>query len=409
MSKNAGHEFEDDDDSSHKKQRTDGPGQRKRPAVFAVQGYAQRGQKQQQCPVFQQPTEIACYSHDEQRRFVPGSSELKYYCEPSLASRNGDLNAGFDQYLSRNLGEVEPLDNLLRALESTSQWQNGLRSSVDVVTWRGIMTRILTAPYNNSDPWELGATLHKGTLYIQEHMTPHKTRSNDGSDPRQAIMSYWGYKFETLCNLPRHPSTYSDDAELEKAKQARLTEIVNNNVQYCSIVKTKLGNTRMVLGAEVDCTLDAEQQPGKETRGYIELKTSRVIENERQQMSFDRKLLKFWAQSFLAGIPKVIVGFRDDDGMLLRLSTFNTMEMPRMVRGKTDRRGAPLWDATVCLQFADAFLQFLRRVCTREGNDTTYVISFDRPWREITVTELPAEQTGHRAVLPESCTDSGQK
>lgn len=50
---------------------------------------------------------------------------------------------------------------------------------------------------------------------------------------------------------------------------------------------------------------------------------------------FSFKLLKFWAQSFLIGVPKVICGFRDDDGVLSHLETFKTLEIPRKVRHGT--------------------------------------------------------------------------
>ena len=44
------------------------------------------------------------------------------------------------------------------------------------------------------------------------------------------------------------------------------------------------------------------------------------------------KLIKWWAQSFLIGIEKVIGGFRDDDGVVRRLETFNTLDMARMCK-----------------------------------------------------------------------------
>lgn len=69
-----------------------------------------------------------------------------------------------------------------------------------------------------------------------------------------------GYKFETLCLLPKPwdetPREYIENRE---------NEIVNNHAQYCSVVKTGIGRTVMVLGGEVDaCTyqlsyLDTQQ------------------------------------------------------------------------------------------------------------------------------------------------------
>jgi RAT1-interacting protein len=47
----------------------------------------------------------------------------------------------------------------------------------------------------------------------------------------------------------------------------------------------------------------------------VELKTNRLTEHPRQQANFERhKLLKFWIQSFLAGVPHICCGFRDDFG-----------------------------------------------------------------------------------------------
>jgi RAT1-interacting protein len=51
---------------------------------------------------------------------------------------------------------------------------------------------------------------------------------------------------------------------------------------------------------------------------YIELKTNKIINTEKEQFGFERyKLLKFWAQSFIIGIPEVVVGFRDHAGICM--------------------------------------------------------------------------------------------
>jgi RAT1-interacting protein len=66
-------------------------------------------------------------------------------------------------------------------------------------------------------------------------------------------------------------------------------------------VQTKLGKSSIIMGAEVDCVSSRSK---KGLSGYIELKTSRTIENDRQRRTFEKfKLLKYYAQSFLIGIP----------------------------------------------------------------------------------------------------------
>ena len=40
------------------------------------------------------------------------------------------------------------------------------------------------------------------------------------------------------------------------------------------------------------------------------------------------KLMKWWAQSFLVGVPKIVCGFRDDDGLVKSLQPFKTATIP---------------------------------------------------------------------------------
>lgn len=86
----------------------------------------------------------------------------------------------------------------------------------------------------------------------------------------------------------------------------------------------------------------------KAPQSYIELKTNRHIYTDRNKASFKRynnllvliyiiiiiiinryKLMKWWAQSFLVGIPKIVCGFRDDDGIITNLQNFRTVDIPR--------------------------------------------------------------------------------
>lgn len=63
--------------------------------------------------------------------------------------------------------------------------------------------------------------------------------------------------------------------------------------------------------------------------------------------------MRFWIQSFLLGVPKIIVGSRDRDGILLRVDEIQTAGIPETVA----RRGRPSWNADMCVNFAAAFLE----------------------------------------------------
>jgi RAT1-interacting protein len=99
---------------------------------------------------------------------------------------------------------------------------------------------------------------------------------------------------------------------------------------------------------------------------YVELKTSKIIDpNTRDGVNYERKLLRFWAQSFLLGIAKVIVGFRDDSGVLRSLKTYETQELPGIAR----RSGRNLWDAKVSIDFTAGLLAWLKETIVGGGEE----------------------------------------
>ena len=85
---------------------------------------------------------------------------------------------------------------------------------------------------------------------------------------------------------------------------------------------------------------------------WVELKTSATIENDRDAVKYERKLLKFWIQSFLLGVPKIIVGFRSKRGVLERIEELDTNSIPGTVK---KNQGA--WDGNVCINFTAGVLE----------------------------------------------------
>lgn len=214
----------------------------------------------------------------------------------------------------------------------------------------------MTAPFSKLDSWEMNITCFQGTLFIEENHTK-KLLSRDyqqhgriqpSHQPSQDIMSYWGYKFETLSLIPQTWNPMS-----REYIESRHTQIVNNHAQYCSIVRTGFGKVKMVLGGEVDAVWDKKPEDPSLPTNWVELKTSAEIHNERDQIKFERKLMKFWAQSFLLGVSRIIVGFRDQQGILRRLEQLETQKIPEIVQSQ----GRNLWHGQTCINFAAGFLE----------------------------------------------------
>ena len=84
----------------------------------------------------------------------------------------------------------------------------------------------------------------------------------------------------------------------------------------------------------------------------MELKTSKRPLSAHDIEKYERyKLLKFWLQSFLAGVPTIVIGFRDDAGNVVDLKALETMAIPRSVRPKG------YWDPTACFNFGKTVSQ----------------------------------------------------
>lgn len=62
--------------------------------------------------------------------------------------------------------------------------------------------------------------------------------------------------------------------------------------------------------------------------------------------------MKFWIQSFLLGVPKIIVGFRSREGILQRLQEIEVEGIPDTVA-----QGRRQWDGNMCINFAAEFLE----------------------------------------------------
>lgn len=134
-----------------------------------------------------------------------------------------------------------------------------------------------------------------GTMYFEEHLSHEKVRekyvplpypllSDRGTDghihrnnvsPHHRLQSYYGYAFESWCTTSTvatpvppnlhtrasaggpssapHPTTTPTGTSTSSAPPIGWGGDVDTNVQWCCVVKTKLGGTRMVIGGEVDC------------------------------------------------------------------------------------------------------------------------------------------------------------
>ncbi|KAL1905702.1 decapping endonuclease targeting mRNA [Sporothrix stenoceras] len=338
------------------------------------------------------PKEFTCFSYDDDHKLHLDDRSLRWYYPPQYPQ--ADLSRGFETFDKLDDDGVdEHLDSLLASVAAHEQ-KTHTKIDAQVLTWRGMMTKN-----------------HEHKVKSRREQESRQNRPPPRQHPDRPyfppkVMSYWGYKFEALATLPRPWGEVSRE-EIE----ARDDQVVSNKAQYCSVVRTGLGSTILCLGGEVDAVWDAKPQtPGQPIR-WVELKTSQDIASERDLEFFEKKLLKFWIQSFLLGVPTIVVGFRSRQGRLTRLEEISTEGIPGTVikRAHEQQRPVPPWDGDTCINFASSFLGWLRQsvfnVTLDESGATT---GNDGVWRirrrpgspEIEVFQV--EETGHGNILPDS-------
>ncbi|CZT46342.1 probable Protein RAI1 [Rhynchosporium secalis] len=328
-----------------------------------------------QSAAIKRPKEIACFSYDDKHQFRLDDSSIRYYYPPTIGA---DLSRGFDTFEKLDDEADDHLDSLLKAIMALEQ-ETGKRVETDLITWRGMMTKIMGAIFSDRDGF-----LEENHEYKRQSQARQSRQVSQPGRPSQDMMSFWGYKFETLCLLPKTwdetPRDYIENRE---------NEIVNNHAQYCSVVKTGIGRTTMVLGGEVDALWDSKPKDGGPIN-WVELKTSAEIRHDGDLMNLERKLMKFWIQSFLLGVPKIIVGFRTQDGFLKRVEEMDTASIPSTVK----RRGKGTWDGNICINFASGLLDFLKATIQGDG-----VWRIRRKERSPTIEVFRIEEAGHGDII----------
>jgi len=318
-----------------------------------------REAKNGQVPSTMRPKEVGCYHIDSKGDITVGSKQnFRKFHQPSLPF---DLNAGIESFVPKKD------DTSLRPILHTADTLQIKREKYDFISFRNNFNKIMETPYSR-DNWAIRVVKEKGTIYF------HIIQKPDRDDAQSKMFSYYGYKFEEGCTEIGTPEGGVDP-----------------NVQFCSLVELQIGEANnILLGAEIDCYLPTGQkrklqeenptrsQDSADQSKYIEIKTSRIIDSDRTNHSFLRyKLLKFWIQSHLAGVPSIFCGFRDDSGFVRKTQEIRVEDIPGNAAGK--------WHPADCVAFTQALLEWVKRQVV-EGEE--YVLSFSDPYRDVELYKM---------------------
>lgn len=307
------------------------------------------------------PMFLGDFSLDEHRRFCRDQRNLHFIHMNWTGDKqvNFDLNLAMDKVVRKNYDETkkERLDRLLHWILLNSAKFHTVKSvggpllclSTDFVCFRGLLTKLLCTPYEGREGWIVCATRFRKTIYLCAYDTAEKHAQEVTETEVQKMMSSWGYKFEQYMIDGGDPS-----------------EGVNENEEYCCMVRSSLGEHSLVYGAEVDgADPSLYKSPHRDLKSFVELKTCKEVTSEKEHITLHRyKMVKWWSQSYLVGIPRVVCGFRDDYGTIHTLRTYQVEELPKLAQ--------EYWNPDVMLKFVRYFLDFVKSNVLVDDPQTVY-------------------------------------
>lgn len=344
-------------------------------------------------PTFRKPTVIGSFSVNALRQYQSDNGNLKYLRQD--VDPNGqvhfDLNRGMDCVTTKNEDEttLEGIKMLLTwislnrrkfvsAVDQKSSEINGNFSlNTDFVCFRGLMTCIMCTPYEYREGWIISAVKFRDTIYLLKEESAQQTAQRRNWDDKMKRILTWGYKFEQYMMTDK-PNQNPD-----------ANEPINTNEEFCGMFRTRLGSHSVVYGAEMDgLTVESSVPEDKNEIDlgkvqFAELKCSRQIDHPRQAKNFEKyKLIKWWAQSFLVGVPTVICGFRDDNGIVHTLKSYPITEMPKLAKRE--------WLPNVCMNFLNNFFDFVKSEMSHsEGEVVQFIFDPKSGFVQCAQSKLP--------------------
>ncbi|GMM35627.1 decapping nuclease [Saccharomycopsis crataegensis] len=360
-----------------------------------------------------QPKELTSYNRTKDGSYLmePQSSPSYYYFPDAYLNKGFNLSTGYKSF--EKFPDTAPMDGFLQAIKL---WEQQHQKKIDgnIISFRGIMTMLVTLPHAIDKPFDLNVMYFDGQIFLkldQQSETAKRAQETQDrmggagrvSEEMLDKFTYSGYKFETLVTLDKPWADCS-----RKDIEGRDAKVVSNAEQYLSVVRTGIDKTKLILGGEVDCVFDYKPTVGDKYSGkdgilghYVELKTSKTIEHVGQAINFEKKLYRTWAQCFLMGVPKIFYGFRDDNFYLRSIEQFKTEDVPLLLRDSNLPRHAnnPKNRKISCmdsLKWFGAVLDWLGQVVPKSDDvavqtNTVYRLSFDKV--QMKFYQLPTEES----------------
>lgn len=309
--------------------------------------------RNQQRKSISKPFIIGYFSVDQNRLFIPDESNCKYLkLPPKDEPIRFNLNEGYELVQHKpESANKEKLDHILKFILLNLKKLvavNANRKSADkflnfdIICFRGKLRMLMCTPYEFRDGWTLIATKWKGNIYLCELKTEKDVLKQQTETEQSKKICSYGFKFEQfvmsgklgwlkISNSIIQFILFVDSPAAEPITSTPVLEAE----EFCCMFTTKLENTRILYGAEMD-GIESDTAVDLSTSNLNDLKFTEVKvrmkpSNQRQVENFHRfKTRNWWCQSYLTNVPKIVVGLRTESGIVDQLESINVESMPRM-------------------------------------------------------------------------------
>ncbi|CAF3339689.1 unnamed protein product [Rotaria socialis] len=290
-----------------------------------------------------------------------------------------DLNIG-----SAYLIPAEPAASLDALLWWISKHKHSLldkkrRFTFDFVAWRGTIRKIMSSLFNNETDWRIGVIRFRGAYFLHVFHTETELSIEFGQTPIEQRMCYWGHKFEDyLCSEtpPLFPCPKKLFSLVNLATLGVHTLLYGSEIDACTQDSILIDDNNPKATKNSHNGTDSNIQH-KKKRKFVEIKVIYAKNMLDLHTSTAHKYGKWWSQCFLTGIEQILLGFRDDYGVVRQIQ-------PLLIKDIETR--ARTWSSSSFLSFLNDFCVFVRKTITKdyfEDGKTVYLFYFSPQEKKI--------------------------
>ncbi|KAG0713986.1 Decapping and exoribonuclease protein [Chionoecetes opilio] len=304
---------------------------------------------------------LGSFSVDSRKDIMFNNSMMPKLCSNYIPDGTGslemepplDLKSGWDRINGFTATTADTFNHFLQWIIKNQNQLKAKNSSdklrVDILCTRGTLKSVMLAPCTRNQNCEMIilAQSFKGSIYMTYKYDDHEGEKKDNS----ACFENYGHKFQQYMTGGNPDDVLECDCQFRCVLNLHLNEL---SLLYPIAIH---GVDESLLQGNLT-----------DTSAFVSIKETREKVNSFKQDCYERYTLnKWWIENQLAGIPRLLMGTRNEQAEVQTVQIMHTDAMPSMAKGK--------WKPSVCINFLERFLSFVMEKVTSEPNQ---VHRFDR-------------------------------